>query len=122
VDGERAVAEGAKEASYRARLAAPPSGAALARLALAQAGADISIVRTRKGESTDVPLGPQLRALTFDRDGNLQMTLALDAGITLRPSEVLRGLVGDEAAGVRVVRSELWVERGGRLVTPLPPA
>jgi radical SAM-linked protein len=122
VDGERAVAEGAKQASYSARLVSPPSGAALARLALAQAGADINIVRTRKGESTEVPLGPQLRELFFDRDGNLQMTLALDAGVTLRPGEVLRGLVGDEADGVRVVRSELWVERGGRLVTPLPPA
>ena len=120
-DGDRAVAEGAKQASYRARLVSPPSGAALARLALAQAGADISIVRTRKGESTAVPLGPQLRDLTFDRDGNLQMTLALDAGGTLRPNEVLRGLVGEEAAGASVVRQELWVERGGRLVTPLAP-
>src|SRR6185436_5392259 len=122
VDGEKGLAEGARQASYRARLAAPPSGAALARLALAQAGADISIVRTRKGESQEVPLGPQLREILFDRDGNLQLTLALDAGGTLRPNEVLRGLVGDEAAGASIVRSELWVERGGRLVTPLPPA
>src|SRR5262245_9636867 len=91
VDGERAVAEGARQASYRARLAAPPSGEALARLALAQAGADIVIVRTRKGASEEVALAPQLRELAFDRDGNLSLTLALDAGTTLRPNEVLRG-------------------------------
>jgi len=32
-----------------------------------------------------------------------------------------RGLVGDEAEGATFSRSELWVERGGRLVTPLSP-
>ena len=49
------------------------------------------------------------------------MILAADGGGTLRPGEVLRGLIGEEAAGAVVRRSEMWVERGGRLVTPLSP-
>jgi radical SAM-linked protein len=118
---ERPPAEVVRQARYEARLASPLSPPALERLARAKAGEAVTIVRTRKGESEEVPLAPQLRDLTFDAAGNLSITLALDAGATLRPGEVLRGLVGDEAEGATFCRSELWVERGGRLVTPLSP-
>jgi len=87
----------------------------------AREGGEVRIVRTRKGESEEVPLGPQLRELTWDGEGNLAMVLALDAGATLRPGEVLHGLVGAEAQGAVFVRSQLWVERAGRLVSPLAP-
>jgi radical SAM family uncharacterized protein/radical SAM-linked protein len=120
-EGEKAVSEAVKQARYEAVLASPPSGESLARLARAALGEEVLITRTRKGESEVVPLGPQLRGLTWDEAGNLSLTLALDAGSTLRPGEVLSGLLGEEAAGARVARSELWVERGGRLVTPLAP-
>jgi radical SAM family uncharacterized protein/radical SAM-linked protein len=120
--GERPVAEAMRRAEYRARLAAPPSGHALERLAAAKAGEAISVTRTRKGESTQVALAPHLADLTWDGSGNLTLTLALDAGASLRPGEILEGLVGPEAAGATVLRSELWVERQGRLVTPLAPA
>jgi hypothetical protein len=49
------------------------------------------------------------------------MTLAMDAGPTLRPGEVLAGIVGEQARGAIFRRSGLWVERGGELVTPLAP-
>ncbi len=119
--GEKAVSEAVRQARYDARLAAPPSPPVLARLARAVAGDEILITRTRKGESETVPLGPQLRGLTWDEAGNVSLTLALDAGATLRPVEVLEGILGEAAAGARVSRSELWVERGGQLVTPLAP-
>ena len=121
VEGERPVAEAVRQARYEARLVTPPSGRALERLAGAGAGEPIRIVRTRKGESEEVPLGPQLKELTWDTAGNVSMTLAMDAGATLRPGEILEGLVGQEAVGAIVRRSELWVERGGKLVTPLAP-
>jgi radical SAM-linked protein len=117
--GERAGSEPVKRASYEARLTAPPSTPALAALARAKAGEEIRIRRTRKGETEDVALGPQLKDLTWDGTGNVSMTLALDAGATLRPNEVLQGLVGDEARGASLRRSALWVERDGRMVSPL---
>ena len=111
VAGERPVSEAVRQARYEATLSSPLSASAMERLARAKAGEEIRVVRTRKGESEEIALGPQLRDLTWDGDGNVSMTLALDAGATLRPGEILRSLVGEEAAGAAVRRSELWVER-----------
>jgi radical SAM family uncharacterized protein/radical SAM-linked protein len=118
---EKAAGEKLCQARYEGRLVSPPSAPALARLEMARAGEDVKIVRTRKGESEEIALAPLLREITWDDSGALSMTLALDAGTTLRPGEILEGLVGDEARGAIFSRSELWVERAGRLVSPLSP-
>lgn len=118
---ERAQAEAPRHAVYEARLAAPLDAVGLDRLCRAKAGEEILITRTRKGESESVPLGPQLRDLSWDDQGSLRLTLALDSGATLRPHEVLEGILGQAAGGARVCRAELWVERAGQLVTPLTP-
>ena len=120
-DAEKSGGEAAKQARYEARLPCLPSPPALERLARAKAGEPVSIVRTRKGETEEVSLGPHLRDLTWDEAGNLSITLAMDNGASLRPGEVLRGIVGEEADGAVFRRSDLWVERKGLLVPPLSP-
>jgi hypothetical protein len=41
-------------------------------------------------------------------------------GGSLRPDEVAAEILGPSATGARLVREDLLVESGGRLVSPLP--
>jgi radical SAM family uncharacterized protein/radical SAM-linked protein len=120
-EGEKPGAESVRRARYETRLAAPPTPAAVETLSRARAGDAFTIVRTRKGEREEVPLSPRLKDLVWDGAGNLSMVLAMDDGATLRPGEVLEGLLGREADGTVFRRAEVWVERAGRLVHPLAP-
>ena len=58
------------------------------------------------------PLGPQTARLTLSMTAN---------GASLRPEEVLGEIFGEARADLHVVREDLLVEWGGRLVGPMVP-
>jgi hypothetical protein len=115
----RGAAEVVRQARYEARLGSVPSSEALSRLARAAAGEEFPVCRTRKGIVEKVRLQDSLRDLSWDESGKVTFTIFAEGGSAPRPGEILAGILGEAAEGVRIQRTEMWFERDGKLVRPL---
>ncbi len=80
----------------------------------------VTIVRERAGRRTVLDLAEALLHLDVAAPGRLRMTLALGGeGASVRPEEVVREILGDDAPGARIVREELLVNAAGRWLDPM---
>jgi radical SAM-linked protein len=102
-------------ARYTVRLADPPPGEALqARLAeVLSDGAELRVVRERKGQTEEVDVRPSLHRLSADPGGAIEMVLRVGGSGTARPDDVIRGLFGPQSVPPRIVREELLALQDG---------
>jgi len=117
--GVESIAESVRAARFRARVGtavdAPRAVDAL------RARGPVEVRRaTKDGGTRTFDLAAELLDLRALGDDTVEMTLVLrPSGASIRPDEVLRVLVGGEPARTPIVREELLVGWGGRLVGPL---
>ena len=80
----------------------------------------VTLVSERKGRSTAFELEREILALDADGEGAWRMTLAVRGdGASVRPDEVVREILGDDARGARLTREGLFVDHGGRWLDPI---
>jgi len=112
------LSESVRAAIYLARL---PGGlapsAALDTFAAREAH---SAAREKNGKTSTFPLRDWLLEVVEADAVSFRMTLAVGGeGASIRPDEVLTIMYGDAAGEIRLVREDLAVLWGGRLVNPM---
>jgi radical SAM-linked protein len=89
-------------------------------LELYRSDAPLVVTRERKGKVTSFAVREEVLALDADGDDGVRFTLSIRAGgSSIKPTEVVRALVGPRAAGVLLTREDLLADVGGRWVNPL---
>jgi radical SAM family uncharacterized protein/radical SAM-linked protein len=117
--GEAALSDAVRAARYRVHTVNGADTRALVDR-FRERGA-VRISRESKGKTTTFDLGLELLDLEADLPGSFRFISAMRSqGGSLRPDEVAAEILGPSATGARLVREDLLVERGGRLVSPLP--
>jgi radical SAM-linked protein len=113
-----ALSEAIRSARYRIHTG---EGLALEdELRTFRARGSVEILRERKGKRSVLKLDDALLGIEPVASDTLRMTLALGGeGASVRPDEVLSEVFGERAAGMKVVREELFVDWEGRRVDPL---
>ena len=116
--GEPAISEAVRAARYRLRV---PAGSESGRLVDAfKARGEVSISRERKGKVRTFRLDREILELEAETDELIRFALALrQQGGSVSPGEAAREILGDDALGAEIVREDLLVECGGKLVNPL---
>jgi radical SAM-linked protein len=116
--GEPAISEAVRAARYRLRV---PAGSESGRLVDAfKARGEVSISRERKGKVRTFRLDREILELEAETDELIRFALALrQQGGSVSPGEAVREILGDDTLGAEIVREDLLVECGGKLVNPL---
>ena len=80
----------------------------------------MSILRERGGRRQEIEIRRPVYELKHDAtNGELLLTLLLGQGRTPRPSDIVRGIYGPDAASPRIEREEVLAWREEALVSPL---
>jgi radical SAM-linked protein len=116
--GEPAISDAVRAARYRLRL---PAGSVAGRLVeVFKARGEVSISRERKGKIRTFRLDREILELEAETDDLIRFVLALRRqGGSVSPGEAVREILGGDAPGAEIVREELLVEWGERLVNPM---
>ncbi len=112
------LSESVRAAHYLAKL---PEGLEPSRAEAAFSARDgLSAAREKNGKSVVFPLRDWLLDVVAIDHGSFRMTLAKGGdGASVRPDEVLTVMFGDAAKEIRLVRLDLLVLSGERLVSPM---
>jgi radical SAM-linked protein len=118
--GGPALGEAVKAARYRVESPGQPDLAgAIARF---RARGPVVLERQRNGKVHAFDLARDLLGLEPMGPQSARLTLSMTAnGASLRPEEVLGEIFGEARADLHVIREDLLVEWGGRLVGPMVP-
>jgi len=80
----------------------------------------VTVRREKNGKVRTFDLDVEMLELALGDDESVRMTLAVrNNGASVRPEEVLRGIFGERAGRIGLVREELLVEWRGRMINPL---
>jgi radical SAM-linked protein len=80
----------------------------------------VTVRREKNGKVRTFDLDVEMLKLALGDDESVRMTLAVrNNGASVRPEEVLRGIFGERAGRIGLVREELLVEWRGRMINPL---
>jgi len=112
------LSEAVRGARYLAKL---PVGFSPTRALASFAQRDgLSAVRTKDGKTVTFPLREWLLEVVPIDERSFRMVLGTGgAGASVRPDEVLTVMFGEAARGIRLVREDLSVLCGDRLVNPM---
>jgi radical SAM family uncharacterized protein/radical SAM-linked protein len=116
--GAPGLSESVRAARYLARL---PEGLSPERSASTFAAREAyAVVREKNGKTVTFPLRDWLLDVATAGSDSFRMTLAAGGeGASIRPDEVLAIMFDDAAKGIRLVREDLAVAWGDRLVDPM---
>jgi radical SAM family uncharacterized protein/radical SAM-linked protein len=113
-----ALSESVRAARYLARL---PEGLSPARASETfSRRAELSSSRDKQGKTQTFPMGEWLLDVVEVDAASFRMTLRVGGdGASVRPDDVLKLMFGEASRGVRLLREDLAVAWGDRLVEPM---
>ena len=80
----------------------------------------VELRRERNGTLRTFDLGAEILDLSAVAGDSVRLTLAMGGeGASVRPDEVAREIFGERASRARILREDLLVDWGGKLVNPM---
>jgi radical SAM family uncharacterized protein/radical SAM-linked protein len=93
----------------------------LSRFGRARQEGRLTVSRVRKGRAEEVEIDPGRFDLVTDDGRSALLTMPIGHGVSIRPAELVRALLGEMPGPVAIRREALLIERDGSQLSPLQP-